>query len=131
MKTADRTLTPKQEKALAALISEGTIKDAARVSGTSETTLWRWMQEAEFQRRHRSAQREVVNAAIGALQGATVEAVETLRRNLTCGNFFAENTAAQAILTQSFKVIELEEIAERVRRLEGLLVSKEKGRFRA
>jgi 16S rRNA C1402 (ribose-2'-O) methylase RsmI len=83
------------------------------------------MQETEFMKRLRAAQREVVNAAIGELQAATTEAVKTLRRNLNCGIAFAENSAATTILTQSFKVIEMQELAERVERLEQLLEQKE------
>ncbi len=76
-------------------------------------------------KRLRAAQREVVNAAIGALQGAMVEAVETLRRNLSCGNAFAENTAAKSILEMSMKAVELESYGERIARLEELFAQKE------
>ncbi len=118
-------LTPKQEKAITELLAKGTVKDAAQATGVNPATLFRWLQEAEFQKRLREAQRQVVNGAIGALQAATIEAVETLRRNLTCGNAFAENSAAIAILDKSFKAIELDEIAERVKCLEQLLEQKE------
>ncbi len=130
MKDSEGALTPKQERALAALISEGTIKEAAKVSGTSETTLWRWMQIPEFQKRHRAAQREVVDAAIGELQGATTEAARTLKRNLTCGNSFAENTAAITILNQSLKAVEMQEMLERIERLEERIADREKGNKR-
>lgn len=130
MKDFDGALTPKQEKAISALMSEPTIRDAAKKACISETTLWRWLQLEEFQARYRAAQRAVVNAAIKELQAATLEAVKTLKRNLSCGNFFAENAAAQSILTQSFKAIELVELQERIERLEVQLNSHGESRSR-
>ena len=120
-------LSRKGEQALAALLQHATIKDAARACGISEKSLWRWLQREDFQKRYREAQRAVVDASIAELQGATKEAVKTLRRNLTCGNPFAENTAATTILAQSLKAIELQELQERIERLEQMLEMQGKG----
>ena len=114
-------LTRKAEQAIAALLEHPTIAEAAKASGVSASSLWRWLQREDFQTRYRAAQRAVVDAAISELQAATKEAVSTLRRNLNCGSAFAENAAAQAILTHSFKAIELQEMQGRIERLEQLL----------
>jgi len=116
-------LSRKAEQAIAALLEHPTIPEAAKACGVSERSLWRWLQREDFQKRYREAQRAVVDAAISELQAATKEAVSTLRRNLNCGNFFAENAAAQAILTHSFKAIEMQEMQQRIERLEQILES--------
>jgi hypothetical protein len=119
-------LTRKAEQAIAALLEHPTMAEAARSCGVSERSLWRWLQRDDFQKRYREAQRAVVDSAITKLQAATLRAVETLERNLTCGNFFAENAAAQAILTHSFKAIEVRELQEQIDEIKTLLETKRK-----
>jgi hypothetical protein len=123
-------LTRKAEQAIAALLEHPTIDEAARACGVSKRSLWRWLQRDDFRTRYRESQRAVVDSAITKLQAATLRAVETLERNLNCGNFFAENAAAQAILTHSFKAIELQELQSRIEHLEKTFAEQEKGRVK-
>jgi hypothetical protein len=90
----------------------------------SERTLARWRSCDDFKGRFRAAQREVVNDSIRLLQSATGEAVKTLRRNLANESGFVSNAAANSILSHSLKAIELEELAERIERLETMLSQK-------
>jgi molybdenum-dependent DNA-binding transcriptional regulator ModE len=121
-------LTRKAEQAIAALLEHPTIAEAAKASGVSERSLWRWLQRADFQKRYREAQRAVVDSAITKLQAATLRAVETLERNLNCGNFFAENAAAQAILSHSFKAIEVRELQDQIDEIKTLLETRANGK---
>ena len=108
----------REEAAIVSLLSEPTIDAAARKVGIGETTLLRWMAEPDFKARLRAARRSVVEGAIGRLQQAATQAVDTLARNLTCGTPAVEVGAAKAILDQSVKAIELVDLAERVEALE-------------
>jgi hypothetical protein len=90
------------EKALAALLNTSSVRDAATTSGLSEETLYRYLRDEDFKSEYEQAQRQVVEAAIAGLQQAATEAVETLRRNLTCDNPQAEIRAAQLILDNVF-----------------------------
>ena len=121
-------LTKKQEAAIAALLSTSVMKDAAAQVGISDVTLWRWLQLPEFEAAYRAARRQVVERAITELQTAASEAVETLKRNLSCGKPEAENRAAQIIIEQAVKGVELIDLQERVERLETLLAEQEKGK---
>jgi AcrR family transcriptional regulator len=121
-------LTRKAEQAIAALLEHPTIDEAARACGVSKRSLWRWLQREDFQKRYRASQRAVVDSAITRLQAATLRAVETLERNLNCGNFFAENAAAQAILTHSFKAIEVRELQQQIDEIKTLLASRASGK---
>jgi hypothetical protein len=107
-----------EDRALAALLSETTIVKAAAAAGISESTLARWLAEPSFRARYREARRRVVEQAISSLQRATGEAVETLRRNLTCGVPAAEISAAKAIVDQAFRGLEVIDLASRIEQLE-------------
>jgi transposase-like protein len=124
-----KALTPKQETAIAALLSTSTIKDAAEACGLTTVTLWRWFQLPEFAAAWRAARRQVVENAITQLQTAASEAVETLKRNLTCRNEAVEVRAASIILEQAVKGVELVDLQERVERLESLLEEKGKKKW--
>jgi hypothetical protein len=50
----------KQEEAIAALVSQGKIKDAARVAEVGARTLLRWLKLPEFAKGYRQARREAV-----------------------------------------------------------------------
>ena len=120
----------KQEQAIAALLSASSIKAAADVCGMAEVTLWRWLQMPDFQAAYRTARRQVVERAVTELQAACGEAVETLKRNLRCDNPAVEIRAAQIILEQAVKGVEIMDLQERVERLEALLDNQEKGKAR-
>lgn len=130
MKGHGEKLSRKQEQAIAALLSADTIKAAAASCGISEVSLWRWMQLPEFQAQYRQARRQVVERAVSELQAATGEAVETLRRNLHCENAAVEIRAAQIIIEQAVKGIELIDLQERLDRLESIMESRNKGRVK-
>jgi hypothetical protein len=121
-------LSRTQEKAIASLLSTRTIGEAAKVCGVNDATLWRWLQLPDFQSAYRAARRQVVERAITELQAAASEAVETLKRNLTCGKPEAENRAAQIVLEQAVRGVELIDLQERIERLEELSASQEKGK---
>ena len=107
-----------EDTALAALLVEPTIAEAATKAGVSASTLYRWLSEPAFQTRYRAARRQVVEQAICGLQRATIEAVDALRRNLTCGLPAAEITAAKSVIDFSVKGIELMDLVQRVEQLE-------------
>jgi len=73
-----RVLTSKQEALLAALLTEPTYTAAAAKAGVGQTTLYRWMNLPAFRAAYHQARRELVDFAIGRIQSATGQAVETL-----------------------------------------------------
>ncbi len=113
-------LTRKQDLAIAALLEMPTITSAAKAAGVSEQTLWRWMQQTDFQEHYRMAKRRVVEQAITRLQGVTGQAVSTLQEIMINTNFSPTPRvlAARTILEFSLKAVELEDLAARVEELE-------------
>ena len=110
--------TSNKEKVIDALLSTSTISEAANQAGVGETTVYRYLRDETFKNEYRNARRDVVENTVGQLQGATAQAVETLTKNLTCGNPSAEIRAAQIILETSYKGIEIIDLQMRLEILE-------------
>jgi hypothetical protein len=68
----------KAELAIAALLAEPTVEAAAARAGVSVHTLKNWLADPAFRAAYRRARREVVEGAVGRLQAAAGQAVETL-----------------------------------------------------
>src|SRR5262245_60558407 len=71
-------LNRRQEALIAALLTEPTHAAAAKKAGVSEATLHRWLHLPEFSVAYRRARRELVEGAVGRVQAATGQAVDTL-----------------------------------------------------
>ena len=111
-------LSPQQAQALAALLTSGTVEAAAKKAGISARTLRRWLAAPDFRRCYLAARRQALEQATGALQQATSGAVAALVRNLKCGIPPSEIRAAQVILEQAAKGVEMLEFEERLAAIE-------------
>jgi len=110
-----------KERALAALLESSSIAEAAKRCELSQETLYRYLREREFVADYRNARRQVVENSITQLQQASGEAVEALRRNLSCSNPQAEIRAAQIILDNSIKGVEIVDVIERLEIIENAI----------
>jgi hypothetical protein len=101
-------LSRKQEVLIAALLTEPTHAAAAAKAGVSEATLQRWLRLPAFQAAYRQARRELVEAAVGRLQAATGQAVDTLVSVAKSGARDGDRVrAAVALLEHAFKGLDL------------------------
>lgn len=64
-------LSLKQENALVALLRHGSIRNASKETGISETTLWRYQQQPEFKRGLKEVRNAVDEETTTLLQKAT------------------------------------------------------------
>ena len=71
-------LPRKKELAIAALLDHPTVESAAAAVGVNEKTLRGWMSEPDFRDTYRQARRQLVEGAVGRIQAATGQAVDTL-----------------------------------------------------
>lgn len=113
-------LTRKQEAAIAALLAEPTLERAADVTGVAESTLRRWLQRPDFADRYREARQALVDNAVRDLQRACGEAARVLRDVATNPETpaTARVAACKAILEQTYKGLEVFDLAERIAKLE-------------
>lgn len=115
-----------KERVIAALLSFPSIQEAAENAGVSESTVRRWLKDDHFTAAYRKARHQVVSQAIGKLQTNISGAIDVLMD-------IAENeqapasarvTAARAIIDQSLKAVEVENVEERIERLEQIIEEK-------
>ncbi len=120
MKDKSTNFARKREKALGALLTEPTLQAAAKVSGVSEVTLWRWLKEADFAEAYRNLKLEVVGQAITRLQQISCAAVETLNSIMQNEAILASVrvNAAKSIIEMAIKAVEMDEIVRRIEEME-------------
>ena len=109
---------------MAAMLVHASVEAAAKSTGISSVTSWRWLREPAIVARLRAARKDAVEQAKALLQTALVEAVEQLRSLLRS----AENEAVQAsvaktLLEFGFKAVEIGDIQERLDKLEQIAKS--------
>ena len=116
----ETALTRRQEAFLVALLGCATIAQAATSAQIAEITAVRWLKTPAFQAAYREARRQVVQHAIGQVQQATGEAVETLRSVMQDPEApaSARVSAAKAVLDTAVKAVELENLEARITALE-------------
>jgi hypothetical protein len=110
----------KKEEAIAALLTQRNIEEAAKVAGIGANTLLRWLKVPEFQTAYREARRAAFGQAIARLQQGTSAAATTLLKLLIDQNTPASVKArvADSIFNHAAKAIEIEDIEARVAALE-------------
>jgi hypothetical protein len=110
----------KQEDAIAALLTQRNIEEAAKAAGIGARTLLRWLKLPEFQKAYREARRATFGQAIARLQQGTSAAATTLLKTLIdpATPASVRVRAAEAIFNHAAKAIEIEDIDARVTELE-------------
>ena len=68
----------KRARALAALMTTGTVKSAAQLSGVGERTLHRWLRDPEFAAQLAQVEAELVDSAARRLLSLTDDAIRSL-----------------------------------------------------
>lgn len=114
-------LSPKQERAVLALLQEPTIAKAAKAAEVGERTIHRWLSDPVFGKAYRKARREAFGHAIALTQHYAPLAVNTLATIMadTSAPSHARVTAASTLLKFGREGIELDDLAARIETLEG------------
>lgn len=120
MAQSETNFERRKELTIIALLQQPTIGQAAAQAEVSERTLWRWLQDPDFQREYREARRQALNHAITRLHQRAAEAAETLAAIMADPENPATTriNAARSILEFGFKGSELAELEERLEKLE-------------
>lgn len=113
-------LSQKQEKALAGLLTEPTIRAAAVSAGLSERQLHRYLSEESFRQAYEQARGEAFNAALSSLQVGAGAAASLLREQIQSEAEapVVRQSAAVKLLGFSLKARELQDVEERLAELE-------------
>jgi hypothetical protein len=110
----------KKEQAISALLSQPTLKAAAEVAGIGEKTLWRWLQNEDFQDAFMEVRRQLVQQVVSNIQRSMSKAVNTLLEVMDDPDSPASSKvqAARSIIDVGLKGLELEDFELRLSRLE-------------
>ena len=76
----------KQEEAIAALLTQRNLEEAARAAGIGTRTLIRWLKLPEFGKEYRKARREAVQQSVARMQQATGAAASVVLKLMTGPN---------------------------------------------
>jgi hypothetical protein len=110
----------KQEDAIAALLTQRNIEEAARAAGVGTRTLIRWLKLPDFGKEYRKARREAVHQSVARMQQATGAATSVVLKLMTDPNVPAavKLRAAECVFDRAIKGVELEDIEARLAELE-------------
>jgi hypothetical protein len=116
----DPTLTDRQQQALLAMLTCGTLRGAARSAKVGYSTLREWLKTPAFREALRAARLEALGAAALALQGGAAEAVAVLRKGLRSKDAATRLKAADLFLKHVAALVEAVDIPELRDRIEEL-----------
>ena len=110
----------KQEDAIAALLTQRNVEEAARAAGIGTRTLLRWLKLPEFQAAYRQARREAFGQAVARLQQGASAAATTLLKTMIdpATPASVRVRAAECVMNQATKAIEIEDIEARLAAIE-------------
>ena len=110
----------KMEDAVAALLTQRNMEEAAKAVGISTTTLMSWLKQPEFQTAYREAKRAAFSQAIARLQQGSVAAATALLKTIVDPNTPASVRvrASECVLNHGLRALEVEDIEARVAALE-------------
>jgi transposase-like protein len=120
----------KKKDAIAALLTQRNVEEAARAAGIGTRTLLRWLKIPEFDAAYRQARRAAFGQTIARLQQGSSPAATTLMK-LMLDPATPPSTRArcsEAIISFSSKAIELEDIEARLAALEQATEAPKKSR---
>lgn len=118
--TNNGTLSTKQQRAIAALLSERDVRAAARAANVGERTLWRWLGEETFRAeltRQEGAIIDQVTRGLLSMQGAAIAAFDKVLNDPKAGEA-NRLRAAEGVLDYLLKLRELNNLETRIRKLE-------------
>lgn len=124
----DNGLTPKQERAIAALLGQPTVEKAADEVGVSRQTLHRWLGEPAFNEAFRKARRESFTHSVTMAQKyapAMLNTLASIAMDKTATQA-ARVSASKAVLEFGRQSLELDDMNRRIEKLEAHTAAQEK-----
>lgn len=116
------TLTPTQRRAITALLTERTTRDAAKAARVSERTLWRWLDDPAFKAELTRQEGAVIDQVTRGLLAMQEDALKGLSELMSgFGGRVSAGVRLQAVKTAleiQLKYRELNTLEERIRKLE-------------
>ena len=113
-----KNLTPNQIKAITVLLETPSVEAAAKRVGVSRSTLFNWLNQEHFKDRLEQERKALFEEGLRILKGATAKAARKMMELLESRNPTVRRLTSKDIIHIALKVVELQELEERVKRLE-------------
>ncbi len=123
--TIKEEICDRQRKALPRILAAPTITEGCKRAKVSRNTFYSWLKEPPFKSEYDKQGRELVEVALRDLQATVPDAVATLRKLLKSGQHAVKFRAAQLIIENVLKRIEIEDIGSRLAALEETVKQRE------
>ena len=113
-------LTTRQIKFLESLLIETTFEGAYKRAGIAKDTALKYRELPAFKEAYRAAKRKAMEQVTTSLQQASIEAVEVLKSVMNDEEAPPSSRiqAARTVLDNAYKGIELDDLAERIEKVE-------------
>lgn len=122
-------LSDRQLMAIPHLVSSPTLEEGRRRAEIANGTLYNWLKDPEFRRELQRQRNEVAKDALDHLKGAAGKAVDTLIRLMDSQKPYIRKAAAEKIIDYTLKAIEIEEIEERLAKVEEFVLKQRSRRW--
>jgi ACT domain-containing protein len=119
----ERTLSERQQKAIAVVLAARSIAEGVKKAKVSRTQFYEWLRDSAFKEEFERQRQELIDLALHELRVSAGEAVEVLRALLKSEQDGVKLRTATAILDHIGKFIELENIEKRLSEIERRLES--------
>jgi HEAT repeat protein len=113
-----KELTPRQLRALEAIVETVTIEEASKVSRISRSRIYAWLREPTFRERLEAARMELFRSGLEKLKTAVPSAIDVLSELLSNKDPQARRLAAVAVIQFGFRAAEIGDLERRITRLE-------------
>ena len=111
-------LSRKQEDAIAALLTQHTVRGAARAAGICTTTLRKWLSQPGFKAAYDQTRADILQKTVELLQRASSDAVDALRKRLKSPRHAQVMEAARLLLHTTVAMVGKVDIVARLKALE-------------
>lgn len=125
MKENER-LTNRQLLAINQIIASSTLEEARKKARISKGTLYTWLKDEAFKAELKRERVEVVNEALSRLKKAITKAVDGLIKLMDSQRPDLRRWVFKDIIDYTLKSIEIEDIEERLDKIEKHIFTKEK-----
>jgi hypothetical protein len=123
-KSSAENLSERQRKTIPFLVASPTMEEGRRKAKLSKNALYEWLKTPVF-RQELSAQRElVITEALDALKGHMTKATETLVGLLNADSDSLKRYVANDIINHVLKAKELQDLEERLEKLEKIVLER-------
>lgn len=120
----EKKLTNRQLLAISHIINSASIEEASCKAKVSRSALYKWLKDEAFNTELQRQRDEVVNSALDRFKGAISKAVEELIKLTGAQREEVRRLACNDIITHTLKTLEIEDIEQRLEKVERVVLEK-------